>query len=115
MEADILPRGLRRPDMRKTVIWAVLVLMLVSTLAVTPDEAEAQGPGRKDITFYFQNCTSAKQVGTISTMRILNTTVGDNQNVTEATPKGIQTDWQLEWSSLPTPVRHTCRSAPSTW
>ncbi len=95
MEADILPRGLPRPDTRRIVIWAVLALMLVSTLAVMPDEAEAQGPGRKDITFYFQNCTSAKQVGVISTMRILNTTIGDNENVTEATPKGIQTDWYL--------------------
>ena len=63
MEAHILPKGLPRPDMRKMVIWTVLVLMVVSSLAIMPDEAEAQGPGRKDITFYFHNVSSGAQVG----------------------------------------------------
>ena len=95
MEAQNVARALRRPNLRMLTIWTVLVLMLVSSLAVIPDEVEAQGPGRKDITFYFQNCTSTKQVGAISTMRVLNTTVGDNLNVTELTPKALQTDWHL--------------------
>jgi hypothetical protein len=95
MEADILPRGLPRPDMRKTVIWAVLVLMLVSTLAAMPGEVEAQSPGNKDITFYFHNVTAGAQVGSITTMRIMNTTQGDTLNVSARSAKSVQYDFYL--------------------
>ena len=95
MEPVPIFKGLKRPNMRKIVIWTVLVLMLVSSLAVLPQEAAAQAPGNKDITFYFQNCTNAKQVGAISTMRVMNTTLGNNLNMTTPTAKAVQTDWYL--------------------
>jgi hypothetical protein len=81
--------------MRKLVIWTVLVLMLVSTLAVMPDEVEAQGPGNKDITFYLHNVTAGAQVGSITTMRIMNTTQGDTLNVSTRSAKSVQYDFYL--------------------
>jgi len=95
MEANIQSKGLPHPDMRKMVIWTVLVLMLVSSLAVMPDEVDAQGPGRKDITFYFHNVSSGAQVGAISTLRIINTTVGSDLNTTDQTANSLQNDWYL--------------------
>jgi hypothetical protein len=95
MEADILPKGLKRPDMRKLVIWAVMVLMLVSSLAVMPDEVEAQAPGNKDITFYLHNVTAGAQVGSITTMRIMNTTQGDTLNVSARSAKSVQYDFYM--------------------
>ncbi len=87
--------ALRRPSLRKMAIWTMLVLVLVSTLAVLPEDVEAQAPGNKDITFYFHNLTSAAQVGSISTMRIMNTTQGDTLNVSARSAKSVQYDFYL--------------------
>jgi hypothetical protein len=81
--------------MRKMVIWTVLVLMLVSSLAVMPDEVEAQAPGNKDITFYLHNVTAGAQVGSITTMRIMNTTQGDTLNVSARSAKSVQYDFYM--------------------
>ena len=62
MEADTATKALRRPNLRALTIWAVMVLMLMGSLAVMPDEAEAQAPGNKDITFYLHNVTAGAQI-----------------------------------------------------
>ncbi|MCK4971357.1 MAG: hypothetical protein KAS77_12535, partial [Thermoplasmata archaeon] len=76
MEAQNVAGALRRPNLRILTIWTVLVLMLVSSLAIMPDEVEAQAPGNKDITFYLHNVTTGAQIGPITTLRIMNTTQG---------------------------------------
>ena len=95
MEPDPLIKGLKRPNMRKIVIWTVLALMLVSSLAVLPEDAAAQAPGNKDITFYFHNVTAGASIGPITTMRIMNTTQGDNLNVSARSAKSVQYDFYL--------------------
>jgi uncharacterized protein (DUF736 family) len=95
MEATELIHKLKHPNYRKLAIWTVLVLMLVSSLAVVPDEVEAAGPGRKDITFYFHNVSTAAQVGTISTLRIMNTTMGNTLNTSVQSAKSVQNDFYL--------------------
>ncbi len=86
------PRGL---NLKKMAIWTVLVLMLVSSLAVLPDDASAQAPGNKDITFYFHNVSAGASIGPITTMRIMNTTQGDTLNVSARSSKSVQYDFYL--------------------
>jgi hypothetical protein len=95
MEADTTTKALRRPNMRVLTIWAVMVLMLMGSLAVMPYEAEAQAPGNKDITFYLHNVTAGAQIGPITTMRIMNTTQGNTLNVSARSAKSVQYDFYL--------------------
>jgi len=95
MENLHIGKALRRLNIRRMAIWTVLVLMLVSSLAVLPDEAAAQAPGNKDITFYFHNVTAGAQIGSITTMRIMNTTQGDTLNVSTRSAKSVQYDFYL--------------------
>ncbi|MCK5414587.1 MAG: hypothetical protein KAJ35_04315, partial [Thermoplasmata archaeon] len=95
MEAQNVAGALRRPNLRILTIWTVLVLMLVSSLAVMPDEAEAQAPGNKDITFYLHNVTTGAQIGPITTLRIMNTTQGNTLNESVRSSKSVQNDFYL--------------------
>ena len=79
----------------RLLVLTVLLMMLLTTAAVMPEDVEAQGHGRKDITLYLHNVTSARQVGSVSTLRLMNTTMGDTLNTTVQTSTSLQDDWYL--------------------
>ncbi len=82
-------------NIRRILLSTVVLAMLLATMAYVPGDVEAQGPGRKDITFYLHNVTDARQVGTISSIRIMNTTMGHTLNTTVQTSTSLQDDWYL--------------------
>jgi hypothetical protein len=86
---------LKRMKPKKLVIYVVLVMLLMSSFALFPEDVEAQGPGRKDITLYLHNVTPAKQVGAISTLRIMNSTLGTSLNTTPSSASSVSDDWYL--------------------
>ena len=85
----------RNANRARMLLSTVVLLMLLTTVAYMPEDVEAQGPGRKDITFYLHNVTTAVQVGSISTLRLMDTTIGDDFNTTEKTSTSLQDDWYL--------------------
>ena len=82
-------------------VWArtALVVVLAATLAVPlalmPEGAQAQGPDLT-ITFYLHNVTQSRQVGSIATLRIMDTTMGTvERNTTVPNVNSVQDDWYL--------------------
>jgi len=77
------------------IVFRFLAILLISgaLISISSVEVEAGGIVTKDITLYLQNCTESKMVGSVSTTRILNTTIGENLNVTQETSTSLQADW----------------------
>ncbi len=79
----------------KTALVLVLAAFIAVPLAIVPDGAEAQGPDLT-ITFYLHNVTQSRQVGSIATLRIMDTTMGTvERNTTVPNVNSVQDDWYL--------------------
>jgi hypothetical protein len=79
----------------RTVLVVVLAALLAVPLALLPEGARAQGPDLS-ITFYLHNVTQSRQVGSIATLRIMDTTMGTVElNNTVPNVNSVQDDWYL--------------------
>jgi hypothetical protein len=91
------PTCIREPLVRREVLLIVALVLVMAVpcvlmLAAHPAEA---GPA-KDETFYLHNVTTPRQVGSVATLRIMDTRMGvDELNITVKTSNSVQDDWYL--------------------
>ncbi len=69
----------RRSRIARIALYAVVALMLAVPIALVPQGVSAQGGEVKDITLYLHNVTQSRQVGSIATLRTMDTTMGTTE------------------------------------
>ena len=91
------PTGTRKPLVSREVllILALVLAIAVPTMLVLAASPAEAGPA-KDETLYLHNVTESRQVGSIATLRTMDTFMGvDGLNVTVRTTNSVQDDWYL--------------------
>ena len=79
----------------RTALVVTLAALIAVPLALVPEGADAQGPDLT-ITFYLHNVTQSRQVGSIATLRIMDTTMGtDELNMTVRSKNSVTDDFYL--------------------
>jgi len=80
----------------RIALYLAMALMLAVPIALVPEGVSAQGGEVKDMTLYLHNVTESRQVGSIATLRTMDTVMGTTElNMTVRTANSVSDDWYL--------------------